>query len=1038
MIDQTNNLENLSQNFDEMGKNQLYTKEQITDFSKIEMFKINFKLCHIAISKNGGLIAICKKKDFFDIQKGGVLNKNLIVMFQDGIKRYFIPIIDLERNKKWIVCLDFTPKEDLYGILNDGGILKFKYTERTKKQKVTPQVLKEEGVINAKFFGKGFIAVTNTPSFYYIKDIKNPVAILMCSMSGMIDFSPNVDFLAIPSENSASNKMELLITNEEERGGIIQMRLKEEGQNIQVNLVNENYLEVVGASIIIREKPQKLYIESKKKIENEKDKKDKKNKKDKNKKEEISLPPPPQDEDIGVQNEIGKINAIAISPSGEKIAFYNAKKKIAFLFDSNFSGKYKEIKFNYENKDDNFSEFEIQEISDAIEYKDGCQFLFCGEDTLALSRQRFIILSKYNIENPLVYLIYENGETEVKYGNLFSKCIQEVDGIRFLTNQGVFLIRKVPKELTQICFPFSDFPSKKLIKIYKNTLERKYNTDKDIRSLSQVLAESIENLQIASANIFWTENNNEDNRKEIQLFILKAAQYAKKFVNKEDFNFDKFNHICKEMRIVNNLRNDEKYPLYITFQEYQESNPKEIIKKLIKYKNFKLAAEMSKFLEYGIKKVLYKYIICMMKKEINIIENSILTVPSKSKLKEKEEEEDENSKNMKEKYQLLFYNLEKVQGISYIKLAKKASKYGGEKLSMYLLELEKSDLIKIPQLLQNQDETKGYYEPFKIAFETYDFNAVIKVFKKIETNKKFFDILNNSNMIKYFPKILLYLKKYNKDKYNEIFNEKEENEEKDKKDKKNKNENMIIKGNFSELYKDKVNIEKLYLKLKQLYKIQTMEKRLYILEKCKNLNKQIENETNYDGKFMKKYIKNMKYSVEFKKLCQEPDKALIHYSELEPYSKSIYDCFKSGIMKEKEGWIDSQNKNLEYSHKKLSLLKFRSYIEMGKPHLIDEALAKTSLKKMGLTPMNLGEIYYDYKLYDKAAEYLIQVKEPFYFSYVVDLLKNMEKYKEALEVIISSKDDEGRAIMVNEILNKQPRLKKYVDELCTKYKVILQ
>ena len=65
-------------------------------------------------------------------------------------------------------------------------------------------------------------------------------------------------------------------------------------------------------------------------------------------------------------------------------------------------------------------------------------------------------------------------------------------------------------------------------------------------------------------------------------------------------------------------------------------------------------------------------------------------------------------------------------------------------------------------------------------------------------------------------------------------------------------------------------------------------------------------------------------------------------------------------------------------------------------------------------------------------------KEPFYFSYVVDLLKNMEKYKEALEVIISSKDDEGRAIMVNEILNKQPRLKKYVDELCTKYKVILQ
>ena len=93
---------------------------------------------------------------------------------------------------------------------------------------------------------------------------------------------------------------------------------------------------------------------------------------------------------------------------------------------------------------------------------------------------------------------------------------------------------------------------------------------------------------------------------------------------------------------------------------------------------------------------------------------------------------------------------------------------------------------------------------------------------------------------------------------------------------------------------------------------------------------------------------------------------------------------------------------------------------------------------MGLTPMHLGEMYYDYKYYDKATEYLMQVKDPFYFSYVVDILKSMEKYKEALEVIISSKNNENKAIMVEEIIRKQPRLQTYVNELCEKYKVSLQ
>ena len=111
---------------------------------------------------------------------------------------------------------------------------------------------------------------------------------------------------------------------------------------------------------------------------------------------------------------------------------------------------------------------------------------------------------------------------------------------------------------------------------------------------------------------------------------------------------------------------------------------------------------------------------------------------------------------------------------------------------------------------------------------------------------------------------------------------------------------------------------------------------------------------------------------------------------------------------------------------------------MKRSDAVESQLEKTSLKKMGLTPMHLGEMLYDNHYYDKATIYLMQVKEPFYFSYVIDLLKSTEKNKEALEFIISNKYIEDKEIMIQEILSRQPRLEKFVDEFCAKYKVNLQ
>ena len=124
MIDQTENIENIASSFEIMEDNIALMNERITKFYMERKFNINFKECHVAISKNGGLIAICKKQGFLDIQKGTRLNDNVIVMFQNAKNIIYIPI-NWDNKKRWIITLDFTDEEKLYAIFNDGAINKF-------------------------------------------------------------------------------------------------------------------------------------------------------------------------------------------------------------------------------------------------------------------------------------------------------------------------------------------------------------------------------------------------------------------------------------------------------------------------------------------------------------------------------------------------------------------------------------------------------------------------------------------------------------------------------------------------------------------------------------------------------------------------------------------------------------------------------------------------------------------------------------------------------------------------------------------------
>ena len=957
MNDPIESIENLAKNFDNMTSDVLFMKEKITNFYFQNRFKINFEGCHIALSRNGGLMAICKKKSFLDTQKLTKVNSNVIVMQQNGKNKHIIPI-DWNYNQRWIVSFDFTENEKLYGICNDGTIYKFDILILKAKEQPSSNIFKQEQIYKAKFIERGFIALTCYGTFYYVKEFKNIFPISIFQMGSLLEFSNDVDFIGIPASASSSGKLELLFTNEKGNGVI---HVLEQPRGFSYNLLPlevENGEEkiIINDVSILENMELEQYIKNdlldeKPNVINTSDNKNK--------------------------NNVGKIVAMAISPSFEQIALYNNEGNI-YLFSSKFDKKRKEAKFEI---DEDLSQNEINEQKTIIKFKNKSQFLFCGEDAIAISGQRFILLVN-SLNKTLVYKIEEGEEFTALQGGVFSKCISEIDGLRFATNEGIFFISKVSKELYNSCYPFSTHPSKKLIKAYKDDIMKEANCDKEIRKIFNVLPNAVSFLVDACANIFWTENEKEGNKKEIQLFMLKAAQLGKYFLQKDEYNFSKFVEVCRNIRIINTIRNDSTTPIFITYKEFDKLSFKEIIKKIMGEHNFKLAFRISKYLDDKTKKIYMKWACC----KIKLLDD----------LSSKED-------------QLKVYNdimneLNNIKNISYIKLAKKAFKYKINDLGMKFLEHEKSILAKIPQYLNHNKWDKA----LELSYETYDSDILATALNKIaegyNINLDFISKIKDIKNIRF--SVIDYLRK-NRATYIKDYLEEQNDYE----------ELMFIElENF--FTSNKVDEKKNYIKLAKEYQ--------------KKIDK-----TNINNKFYLTYLNELDNSITFKKNCMDAERNIIKKSYIEPFDNSIYDCYKIGVKENKLKWIEGQNKNYELSQRKMAIMRIRSMAENGKIDMINKMVKESSLKKLNLTPLNLAELYLEYKKYDLAVEYIRQMNNSDYFDYKVEMLIYMEKYEDALDVIISSKKNERISDRVNEILIKKPSLQNLVKELCDKYKVNL-
>ena len=321
-------------------------------------------------------------------------------------------------------------------------------------------------------------------------------------MKSLLHFSNNIEFLIIPSSVSKSKKIELLITNEKGYG-VIHIEKMEDGIYYIVPIdKNNEVLAYKGISILKKDKLEPFVLSQE-------------NINDMN-----SLDNQKQESQYQYEN-LRNIAAMAISPSKKNIALYD-KRGIVFFFDSTLDLDLKknprieaQIKM-VEGLPTN----EIMEQQIVLNYGEGFQFLFCGEDSVILSGLSLLFLI-HKIDKYISYEITEEeaGEKDILKQKLYSKCISEVDGIRILTNDGIYFISKISKDLIDICTPFSNSYPKKLIQAYQNYMNQSINTEKSLREIGKNLINAVNSLLIVAGNIFWIGDEEENfEKKETQFF----------------------------------------------------------------------------------------------------------------------------------------------------------------------------------------------------------------------------------------------------------------------------------------------------------------------------------------------------------------------------------------------------------------------------------------------------------------------------------------------------------------------------------------
>jgi hypothetical protein len=104
---------------------------------------------------------------------------------------------------------------------------------------------------------------------------------------------------------------------------------------------------------------------------------------------------------------------MALSPSKKQVAFYNSTTHTAHIFSSTFESK-KKATFNI---DETSMENEKEAQEAVLSFNNNCQFVFCGEEALALSGLRYILVVGISEKSKtIIYVLSSRSAIESLFG----------------------------------------------------------------------------------------------------------------------------------------------------------------------------------------------------------------------------------------------------------------------------------------------------------------------------------------------------------------------------------------------------------------------------------------------------------------------------------------------------------------------------------------------------------------------------------------------------------------------------------------------
>ena len=919
-----------------------YIVDKMTKNSYVQANKLNFKYLFVTICKNGGLIAMCKTPDYF-ISKDNPLNKHLIVMHQDSGTVYKIWNSDLFTKRK-LVGLEFNDKEQLYAFCDDGEIFKVDILRKQVIQLPLNYIqLQDEKILKVKPFEKGFIILTGAGTIFYLKDLKNKEE----SLEFMVSLRDNLkikefqdcDFLAIPSEQTEKDSdEEILVMKPNQEGVYLIKKIKSSGSQFMVKSRKQDYSDMKLNVLFLNSSNIEKFDTKLHQIDNE-----------------------DLENQLNENLRIGPISGFAISNSKKKIALYVSKKKSVYMFSSNIPSKgrlnFKKYQFKFE-----FDEFEpednIKEKNKILNFNNK-ELVFLNDDCVAICGGRWVVMVNEKGDTLIEEICNEKDKNDISKTDdyVYCKSVSEVDGFRLLTKEEVSLFRKLPEDLKPVYDHFNTTPTKILLSSYEKYLAKDPFSNDELREIKDNLSDSIFCLAKAAGYLYWVEKEQDTHaKKELQTYFLKAANYGKCIFGKAEFNFDRFNNLLMDLRIINALRNYEKQSRFLTLEEYKclvSDSSDGILKKTMRQLNFKLAFEIAKFMGLPERDVYLKYAI----KKIQKIEI-------------------EDSKEADEVYSELIPMLKKLENISYIDIAKKCFKYKKFKLGKKFLENEKSSLVKIPQYLELKDWNKA----IKLAIESNDINAITvvldNVYKVEQETAKIKDDAVNDQFVFYlaqYPNIKIqvinYLKKNNKLKTLQAY--------------------LIEIKDTEELF---------YFTVENFFQSKTKNEREEILKQLKSYKF----EKSDNKKFFENYISDLESSLKFKKECLE--KGIYTKNDTTNFDNSIFDCFEKAIPTEFD-WVLKQNHNyFKLSNRKITILRFKQLFKNKKIDEIENIINKEGIKKLDISYVKIAKMFFDNGNREKALEYAQKENNELLVEEKVDILIKLEKYIEAAEAALKIKD----------------------------------